>query len=1583
MGRNGPLLPIPQDVAAGVLAGPCSCLARSVSIMARSVFRFIGIRVVPLVLLQLTLAPTLFAQEVPPPEAPLAPLDTTPPPPNNPPYVELSPWGGSFGSTSLAISIEWCDDTGLNSSSREIKLNGVNVTSLFTYTTPGFSEPCAGFNYIRRSQGTVTLNVGSNSFSGKICDTSGKCTTESTTYVVTSQVAPTVALENYNPDNMDRSLCLTSGAGEAAAYQCGDLAIVHAMPGYATKGRDRALSLLYNSATAAPRAVVAANVTTPSTGSKPDTVYAELLDGSTVKASAKFQSWNVGETRQIVLAFSTSGYTTRVDSLTLKVQNRYNGVAPKETVVPLQVLIVNRTGSEFGGGWWPAGVEQLVLNQPGGILWVGGDGSAKVYAPFGTNVWRAPAGAFRDSLVLSGGVYTRKLKHGVQVRFDAAGRHIQTVNRQGDTTYLNWTGSPALLTSIKVPPSSAASGITYTLAYAAGKLDKITDPAGRILDATISSGKLTSLKDPDNKTVSFAYDASPNTYRILKRTNRRSFATRYEFTGDLRLTGAHVQISVSPADTARTLFRPWDQKGLVVGVASSVKQAARVDTVYTKMVGPRVNVADDALFWIDKWGAPEKIRDPLNLETTITRGGDPNNPALPTSILFPDGRSATMTWDGRGNLLTEVVAASGSPTATTRYTYKNVNTADSPDTIVDPTNVKTIFSYNTMGLTSRVTAPNGHKTGFEYHAATAAANLRGLLKAVADSSTSVYDPAQKKVLTQHPKTRFAYDTWGNVVSDTSPMNNVRIFTRDGTRRISDLYDPENHRTHYTYDALNRVTESSKYVEAGAQLKTRTVFATDVVDSIVDPRGVYRRFIYDAAGRQTAEIDELGKQITRTYDEAGLPLSEKTRGMQGTSNVISYSYDAAGRLLKKKWPVVNDTLSPIENPYTQIPGDSVVYTYDSGGRMLTATSINYKVVRTYYSNGLLKQEIQSEDDGVTNKFTNYYEYDTAGRRTLHRIGSGGTNLVDTVTYVYSGTTGDLAELQVRWRATTRRDTVRYVWDELGRRKQLTYSKASGVSAPIVAKYAYDGDGALRRICSTHGGSTSVPFDIFDQRIGMDTVDKDGNVKVINTGSQGASGDTECPGYYGDPAITPQTRNTFDMRHQLLRAVAKDSIDFTYDNSGGMVKKLGHVPGSSLPAQDSLQFTVLAASNRMQTIKDFGNTINIVYNADGAQVRAWNMANPADIFSYHYYFYDALGRFTGEAHYECGGTVTIPNAPCPNNRVDLLGNPTACRYEALGRLVWNCGDPLAPSVLLGYDGENVVRTGPDAVTARWTFVHGPGTDDPLVGHYYNSSSGDHEYIWYMTDGQGRQYSLGDSLGVRYDTVTAGIFVYPKFAGGISSARTFDATRNGGNANLPGVSFFRNRFYDQQSGRWLQEDPLGVAVGTNLYQYVGNNPASYTDPFGLMADTTYVNCRPVGGEGDSGNFGHCAVRVSNAKIGVDAVFEEGVDEQGRVRVHSSDPTGPGGQAYTGPWTPVQVPEGMSVTDFDKSVLRQIYIETRAISGAQYLPTGAVNSNNFVYTTITQAGGRVPQAASSGFRLAPGICGGSLLGKGSDCAP
>jgi RHS repeat-associated protein len=49
--------------------------------------------------------------------------------------------------------------------------------------------------------------------------------------------------------------------------------------------------------------------------------------------------------------------------------------------------------------------------------------------------------------------------------------------------------------------------------------------------------------------------------------------------------------------------------------------------------------------------------------------------------------------------------------------------------------------------------------------------------------------------------------------------------------------------------------------------------------------------------------------------------------------------------------------------------------------------------------------------------------------------------------------------------------------------------------------------------------------------------------------------------------------------------------------------------------------------------------------------------------------------------------------------------------------------------------------------------------------------------------------------------------------------------------GLYHYRARAYDPETGRFLQEDPLGFAAGDlNLYRYVLNDPVNLVDPFGL---------------------------------------------------------------------------------------------------------------------------------------------------------
>jgi RHS repeat-associated protein len=49
--------------------------------------------------------------------------------------------------------------------------------------------------------------------------------------------------------------------------------------------------------------------------------------------------------------------------------------------------------------------------------------------------------------------------------------------------------------------------------------------------------------------------------------------------------------------------------------------------------------------------------------------------------------------------------------------------------------------------------------------------------------------------------------------------------------------------------------------------------------------------------------------------------------------------------------------------------------------------------------------------------------------------------------------------------------------------------------------------------------------------------------------------------------------------------------------------------------------------------------------------------------------------------------------------------------------------------------------------------------------------------------------------------------------------------------GLQYNRNRWYDPATGRWINQDPIGIAAGDgNLYRYVGNSPTNWIDPDGL---------------------------------------------------------------------------------------------------------------------------------------------------------
>jgi RHS repeat-associated protein len=1251
-----------------------------------------------------------------------------------------------------------------------------------------------------------------------------------------------VTLRNYNPDNQDRSLCLTSGAGEAAAAVCGDLIVSHGTPGYTTLGRERSLALVYNSHTAYPRPIVTAAVTQPAGVATPNAIYTELEVAGAIRASATYSPWSSGITKQVGLGFDAAGWGTGVWPFTLRVQSQYSNVVSTSTVTG-KLLIVNRYDSEFGAGVWLAGVERILYQPDGSMLWFGGDGSAKVYGAAGTNQWVAPAGAFRDTLVYSPAdtIYTRTLRHGVKVTFNPGGFHTRTINRTGQQTHFNWVSYR--LMSVTVPPTGA-SGTTYTLAYdGAGKLDRITDPAGRVLDVAVTGGVLDTIVDPDNRRTTFGYNGDR---KMTSRMDRRGFTTVYEYAKSHRLTKVTVPAGRQLSDpaVAVTQLTAWDEQGLAFGAGTQIA----VDTAkaYTRILGPRFSptVSDTAAFWVDRWGAPTKIVNAIGATTTLLRG-NVSYPALVTSVKFPNGRHVTMDYEpSRGNLalVRDInslgsVGAGAMPTKVTAYTYGDGNAPDSPTIVADSINggaYRSLYTYTTDGLTLTATDRRGHTTRF---ATRTSGPLRGVVDTVIEQQVETWSVGNTDEVADAPADQvvvFSYDNNGNVRQSKSPSGVITSFQRDNKGRVTDTYDPLGFHTRMLYDQLNRITRTTRFTLKTAHpagtlqqsCDSLQVLCTDftqapgaalgdslptifhngyaTLDSITDPRGNTRRFAYDARGLLMEERDEIWNlPRLRHFDLSGAPTRSLGRQFPSDPDVpspqdtVHVQYDAMGRRTKVFMSCSWYNSTSCVGGVGEVPSDTTRYTYDNMNNVLTATNANGTITRTYYGDGSLRTQKVSLPGGIDSAA---YTYDSTGART--RVSRTSAGKTDVTTYVYHPTTGDLQSLTVTWGDPLNvARTFTFAWDALGRRRQITYPTG------IVAKFRYDKQGTLRRLVSSNPASVAGVADRFDFTYRVDSLDVSGRALFEHT-TCAAGTDAGQPGS-ACSAASPQNlklSRRYDRLGMLVWQKSSDELlpqEFAYDKAGNLIYRKRN--------SDVHYFRIANLGNQLLADSMPGDNasqiVNFRYTADGARRREYFNSAPGGSDTKLFY-YDGMGRPSGVrdlAH-------------------DVANRVNCVKYDPDGQLALPCDDH--PS-WLAFDGSNVAST---IATNRWVFVSGPSVDDPLIGLYRDPSAAVKEFYW-VTDGSGRQLAVGLPDGsLSGPDRTNYFFNGGKFAGGTDNATTFDASRFEAATIAPKLSYFRNRIYDQETGRWTQEDPIGHAGGLNLYQFNGNNPVKYTDPFGL---------------------------------------------------------------------------------------------------------------------------------------------------------
>jgi RHS repeat-associated protein len=1115
------------------------------------------------------------------------------------------------------------------------------------------------------------------------------------------QATPVVAIDVSNSGYpIERSACLTIAMGPSAAAECGNLRVVHPLPATRTYNKVRAPTLLYNSEFAHPWFLVPVTVKQLNTTNTPDSVVARFyftVNGvDQLKASQKWTAseWPSAQTtiRRITVAYDAVNDTTGYYLYKVDVTNWYGTTPFSSAKTGGGSFFINRTQAagkllpgSFGNGWWLAGFEQIKNLAPGvEKVWIGGDGSARFFVQQSDTVWYTALYDKRDTLYYSPAslTWTKTNTGGVRTKFDATGKHIQTIDRFGRITQFAYYTSGANVGLLQMITLPAPASLTYTFNYTGSRLTSVTSPpiggTTRVTSLTNSGGNLTAIQNPGDAAVNFAYLTNAgSTNLIAKRTNRRAVVDTFVYDTVRRVRSSRIKMSAGAPDIVLTLLA-----GESRGAAKSGTPAS-VDTVkaYTHLDGARTDLTDTTVLVQARFGPTRKIVDPLGNVTTasIHMFFGSSFGWNVDQVITPRGRRQHINYDNRGNVIS--VIDSVTPTTvpyTTRYAWDGK--FDQMTRVVPPEGDSTVFSINaTNGRREWVQdarADTGRVT-FAYGDASFPEQVTGMTLPVGNGSTAThqfaYDPTRRNLQTVTSSRGFATvyttDVIGRVISIQTPADTIPGSGKKTERRTG-------------YDLLNRVLGDTTRTIGYAASDTMALYVRNFyngegkLDSLrrwtgPDPEAIgvmTNKWRYDNADRVVADLSPDTLTITpdtladsTVYDPAGNVKKLISRRFRG-GPFVTMSYDAANRLTQRvveayarPAPPWNFAAEPQEvltlrgYPYS-IPQEMEDFTYDSEHALLTATNRYARVARSYdvlgrmLTDSLHTARVDTTFGAGVHEYKVSYGYDRNGRLTSLRVppmfAVGGRDVVD---YVYHPRINELLTV-----TGVANEVFSYTYNR--RREDTLVVYPGGYSR----RAAWDGDGSqvVDSILNT-GGTTGGRWPYLQVRAAANRL-FDGKGKMWRSVDKSFFGDSTKATYGGLGLVATARFHQagLDQTHSPVEFGANES--FVQDALGNM---------SQLTRRDSLK-----VNGAWQTTTSVNNSY--VYRARTGRLVSLSATD---------YHHDLSGNLVFEAQLLTAGKRQRAATYDAAGRLRLVDEKTVFvgpgkrvyeeyRYDALGRHIW---------------------------------------------------------------------------------------------------------------------------------------------------------------------------------------------------------------------------------------------------------------------------------------------------------------------------